>query len=98
MDLCFVIKRPTSPLQSEGRLDYSPYVYSLLHWVRYVQLSIARSAVHLNREKKPYDKSDHVYLEHMDMFQEVPFISASIDARLMQHYILEFVVDSFLFL
>ncbi|GBL74991.1 hypothetical protein AVEN_243793-1 [Araneus ventricosus] len=32
MDLCFVIKRPTSPLQREGRLDYSPYVHSLLHW------------------------------------------------------------------
>ncbi|GBN05058.1 hypothetical protein AVEN_117931-1, partial [Araneus ventricosus] len=28
--------------------------------------------VHFNREEKPYDKSDHVYGNTMDMFQEVP--------------------------
>ncbi|GBO03833.1 hypothetical protein AVEN_246074-1 [Araneus ventricosus] len=37
MDLCFVIKRATSPLQNEGRLDYSSYVYSLLHWSQICQ-------------------------------------------------------------
>ncbi|GBO15881.1 hypothetical protein AVEN_223029-1, partial [Araneus ventricosus] len=38
----FVIKRPTSPLQSEGRLDYSPYVY-LVSLELYAQFAIARS-------------------------------------------------------
>ncbi|GBO24866.1 hypothetical protein AVEN_165931-1 [Araneus ventricosus] len=73
MDLCFVIKRPTPPLQSEGRLDYSPYVYSLLHWSQICTIVHSHVCfIHLNREEKPYDKSDHVYGNTMGMFQEVP--------------------------
>ncbi|GBM06383.1 hypothetical protein AVEN_266343-1 [Araneus ventricosus] len=73
IDLCFVIKRPTSPLQSEGRLDYSPYVYYLLHWSQICKIVHSQVCfVHLNREEKPYDKSDHVYESNMGLFQEVP--------------------------
>ncbi|GBM69565.1 hypothetical protein AVEN_219197-1 [Araneus ventricosus] len=62
MDLCFVIKFPTSALQSEGRLDYSPYVYSLLNWSQICTIVHSQVCfVHLNREEKPYDKSHHVY-------------------------------------
>ncbi|GBM90639.1 hypothetical protein AVEN_77446-1 [Araneus ventricosus] len=91
------MKCPTSPLQSEGRLDYTPYVYSLLHWSQIC--TIVHSHVffiHLNREEKPYDKSDHVYGNTMDMFQVVPLFQPPYMQSLMQHYILELAVDSFL--
>ncbi|GBM38407.1 hypothetical protein AVEN_273353-1 [Araneus ventricosus] len=73
MDLCFVIKRPTSPLQSEGRFDYSPYVYNLLHWSQICTIVHSKVCfIHLNREEKPYDKADHIYRSNMGLFQEVP--------------------------
>ncbi|GBL89470.1 hypothetical protein AVEN_182852-1 [Araneus ventricosus] len=81
MDLCFVIKRATPPLQSEGRLDYSPYVYSLLHWNQICTIVHSQvCGVHLNRKEKLYDKSDHVY-KHYGHVPRGAFISAPIDAK-----------------